>query len=115
LILFTIMAFKTIFQLSRRTNVPPIFTFTFEHLNIPHIIIPNKKPRGRAVGVSPIGKRYAKLGFYLLLPTATSLKLWSVGDPAPLQRGLTQRDAFGKGYFGVSCFYKLFRPKGSEY
>ena len=33
--------------------------------------------------------------------------------PRPLQRGFPQRDAFGKGYFGVSYFYKLLRPKGS--
>jgi hypothetical protein len=48
-----------------------------------------------------IGRRYAKLGFYLLLPT-----------PAPLQRGFSQRDAFGVGNFGVPSSLNYSDPEG---
>jgi hypothetical protein len=48
-----------------------------------------------------MGRRYAKLGFYLLSPT-----------PAPLQRGSFQRDAFGIGNFCIPSFMNFSDPKG---
>jgi hypothetical protein len=60
----------------------------------------NEQPRGRAIGVSTTGIRYAKVGFYLLLPT-----------PKSLQRGFSQRDAFGIGNFCIPSFMNFSDPK----
>jgi len=58
------------FQLCHQIAIlPPIMRLT------------NEQPQG--IGVSTIGKRYAKLGFYLLLPI-----------PAPLQRGFGEIFAY---------------------